>query len=103
MQRMQKDRQHWTTWFPENVLFAGSTGPFVDVGGGRGHDFNALATKYPDRDMKLIIQDLERVIADGDQQRSRSGEKLDTRISFLAHDFFEPQPIHGASVYYMHK
>ena len=95
MQRMQRDRPHWTEWFPEDVLFQDTSGPFVDVGGGRGHDFGALAAKYPNRDMQLIVQDLESVV--------EAGEKRDKRITFEVHNFFEQQPVNNGSVYYMHK
>jgi hypothetical protein len=85
MQRIQRDHPHQTDWFPEGALFQDTTGPFMDVGSGRGHDFVALIAKYPDRDVVLIVQDLESVIEDG--------EKRDGRIVFEVHKFFEPQPV----------
>jgi hypothetical protein len=82
---MQRDRPHQTDWFPEGALFQDSTGPFVDIGSGRGHDFVALVAKYPDRDVALIVQDLESVIEDG--------EKRYGRTVFEIHKVFEPQTV----------
>ena len=105
MQRMQRDRPHWTEWFPEDALFrkGGIDIVFVDMGGGRGHDLLALAKKYPDKTMSLVLQDLPAVIAGGEETRSQSGQALDKRIEVVKHSFFEPQPVQGANVYYMHK
>lgn len=103
MQRMQKDRPHWTEWFPENALFRNGSATFVDIGGGLGHDVTALAAKFPDKDIRLIVQDLESVIQDGENSQSKVEGGLHKRISFTVHDFFKQQPVHGAGIYYMHK
>lgn len=105
MQRVQLERPHWTQWFPAEALF----GPkprgavFVDVGGGRGHDLFALAATYPTSDVRFVLQDLPSVIEEGQSRRLQDGVNLDPRISLSTHNFFEPQPIKGADVYYMHK
>jgi 6-hydroxytryprostatin B O-methyltransferase len=75
----------------------------VDVGGSTAQASIALANRFPR--LKFVVQDLPEVVAKGPSivaeaetaiQRSsnenESYEKLSSRITFLAHDFFQPQP-----------
>ena len=64
----------------------------VDVGGGLGQDVRTIAARYPDRKMRLVLQDLPEVISEA------RTESLDSRIEFSEHDFFKPQPIKGAKI-----
>lgn len=103
MQRMQSERPHWTQWFPEEVIFPTGVdegGAFVDVGGGRGHDLLALAKQYPHRASRFILQDLQSVSEEVD---SSDDTQKDPRMTVMAHDFFQEQPVRGARTYYMHK
>lgn len=103
MQRMQSDRLHWTEWFPENRLFhyAGRNPEqrrvVVDVGGGRGHDIKAFAKKYAQAPVSAILQDLRGTIEEARAEMQAAG------IEVCVHDFFQPQPVRGADIYYMHK
>ena len=98
MKVIQRDRLHWTSWFPEDVLFSAGTGEegnevfMADVGGGLAHDLMGLAKQYPDRKMRLAVEDLPSVIAETKE------EKLDSRIEMVDHDFFTKQPIKGAKI-----
>ncbi|KAL8929576.1 MAG: hypothetical protein Q9208_001245 [Pyrenodesmia sp. 3 TL-2023] len=65
---------------------------FVDVGGGRGQMCRAFRAKYPDLPGRVIYQDLPLTIAD-----APSGAGTEA----MAHDFFNPQPIRGAKIYYL--
>ena len=65
---------------------------FVDVGGGLGHQSIALKDKLLNTPGRFIVQDLPNVLK---QATPHSG------IEFMPHDFFEPQQVHGASIYYM--
>ena len=66
----------------------------VDIGGSKGHDLEKLRLRHPDiPDGSLILQDLPEVVGD---------VKADKTISAQAYDFFTPQPIKGARVYFMH-
>lgn len=67
----------------ENVIF------MVDIGGGQGHDLKNLSDKYGDKSLpgQLILQNL---VAD-------ARENSTTIFGSMAHNFFEPQPIKGAS------
>ena len=67
----------------ENAVF------MVDIGGGQGHDLKSLSDKYGDEGLpgRLILQDL---VADAREDSA-------TIFESMAHNFFEPQPIKGAS------
>jgi O-methyltransferase domain len=69
---------------------------FVDVGGSRGHFSIALAEKYPE--IKFVVEDLPDVVSQGEAVIS---ETLRPRFEFLAHDFFTPQPVNDADVFFM--
>ena len=104
MPRVQKERLHWTEWFPAEALFKSKdTFTFVDVGAGRGHDLFALAAKYPEQKARFIMQDLPSVIDEGSEQREKDGTKIDSRVEVMKHDFFQPQSVQHADIYWMHK
>ena len=69
----------------------------VDVGGSGGHASIALAQQYAH--LKFIVQDLPETIANA----SHNTDSLDTdtasRINFMPHNFFDPQPITNGNVY----
>ncbi|KAH8689898.1 putative O-methyltransferase [Talaromyces proteolyticus] len=72
------------------------TAVLVDCGGSIGHDLTSFA-KVHGKDLKpgsLILQDQPVVIEE-------AGD-LDPTIKKMDHDFFTPQPIKGATAYYMH-
>lgn len=76
-------------------------GLVVDVGGGVGSSTLQLLKAYPH--MRYVIQDQAKVIPDGikfwekeNPQALKSG-----RVEFKVHDFFEPQPIKDASVFFL--
>jgi demethylsterigmatocystin 6-O-methyltransferase len=93
MKRIQPVRLNWIEWFRSEVLFSGEPDSnrifMVDVGGGMGHDISAFASRYPDRKMCLVLQDLPEVIDEG------KTHQLDDRIERSEHDFFKPEPIKG--------
>ncbi|KAI1804354.1 S-adenosyl-L-methionine-dependent methyltransferase [Daldinia bambusicola] len=60
----------------------------VDVGGSAGHDSFVLARKFPD--LTITVQDLPQVKP---VFEANVPEDLKDRMSFVAHDFFEPQPV----------
>jgi trans-aconitate methyltransferase len=66
----------------------------VDVGGSRGHVASKLAQEFPQ--LRLVVQDSASTI-DGALNELPVG--IQGRVSFEAHDFFEPQP-RCAEVYY---
>ncbi|KAK5129289.1 hypothetical protein LTR08_003619 [Meristemomyces frigidus] len=66
----------------------------VDIGGSRGHELQKFKTKFPCALGKLVLQDLGHVIEGADGLET-SG------IMKMQYDFFTPQPVKGAQVYYM--
>ncbi|KAI1452634.1 S-adenosyl-L-methionine-dependent methyltransferase [Annulohypoxylon moriforme] len=72
-----------------------SGGTIVDVGGSQGFVCIALARKFPS--MSFIVQDLEPVITEA---QKNVPSDIANRVSFMAYDFFTPQPILGADVYF---
>ncbi|TFK50530.1 hypothetical protein OE88DRAFT_1645564 [Heliocybe sulcata] len=76
--------------FPWDTLPEGSL--VVDVGGGIGSTSLLLAKKY--QDLNFMVQDRVGVVKMGEEAwRERAPELLDGgRVTFLAHDFFTPQP-----------
>lgn len=69
----------------------------VDVGGGLGHDLKNLKAKYPNLPGKMILQDQADVISSISE-----GDGLSKSFEANVHDFFTPQPVHGARAYYLH-
>ncbi|KAE9993411.1 hypothetical protein EG327_005182 [Venturia inaequalis] len=67
----------------------------VDVGGSIGFVCVALAKKFPE--LSFVVQDLPNTIADA--PASLPVEFKD-RIEFQAHDFYTPQPVKDADVYF---
>lgn len=90
----------WVDWFDVNgiILDGFKNGDqesvlLVDVGGGEGHYTKAFNYKFPDAG-RCVLQDLPHVIS------SISNPPDATQL--MAQDIFEPQPIKGARVYYLH-
>ncbi|KAF7561197.1 hypothetical protein G7046_g2951 [Stylonectria norvegica] len=66
----------------------------VDVGGSKGHDLEKFSLRHPDIPAgSLILQDLPDILKDVTPPAA---------VSVQAHDFFTPQPVKGARVYFMH-
>ncbi|KAF2735371.1 S-adenosyl-L-methionine-dependent methyltransferase [Polyplosphaeria fusca] len=65
----------------------------VDVGGGIGHQTTDFKKHHPGVRGRLIVQDIASVI--------ESIENLPAGIEAMAADFFKPQPVRGAKVYFL--
>lgn len=68
---------------------------YVDVGGNVGYDLQAFQKRFPDHRGRFVLQDLPENISKARDILSGSG------IECMEHDFFTPQPIKGAKVYYL--
>ena len=79
--------------YPFEKLPVGST--VVDVGGGIGTVSLRITEKVPH--VSFVVQDQAGVIEVADVGSAIDGASK--RISFMAHDFFEAQPVKGAEVY----
>lgn len=99
---VQNSRLCWWLWFPvEKQLLDGAQEEvlIVDIGGGHGHDLEEFNSRFPKAPGKLVLQDLPSVI---DEMGKEIGDALDVIITRQKHDFFTPQPVKGARLYFMH-
>ncbi|KAI1164113.1 S-adenosyl-L-methionine-dependent methyltransferase [Nemania serpens] len=71
----------------------------VDVGGGVGHQCLAFRLRYPAIPGRVILQDLDNVVALAES--SPLPGFRDSGIEAQVHDFFAPQPVKGARAYYL--
>ncbi|KAK7013997.1 S-adenosyl-L-methionine-dependent methyltransferase [Favolaschia claudopus] len=78
--------------YPWSSLPAGTL--IIDVGGGVGTSSLTLATKFPDRKFKFVVQDFEGVVQQGKELwKEKLPEAVSSgQVTFQAHDFFSPQP-----------
>ncbi|KAI0403138.1 S-adenosyl-L-methionine-dependent methyltransferase [Xylaria palmicola] len=73
-------------------------GTVVDVGGSTGTSAVALAKTFPH--LSFVVQDLPPNPENGRKVASESlPPDIASRLTFLAHDFTDPQPIKGADAY----
>ena len=92
MTGQREGRAYWLDFFPfeERVAkdFKAGDGAvmFVDVGGARGHEVEAIKKKHPSLPGRFILQDLPDTVK---QASPVPG------MEAVAHDFFTPQPIKG--------
>ncbi|KAF7556740.1 hypothetical protein G7Z17_g1253 [Cylindrodendrum hubeiense] len=73
----------------------------VDIGGSTGHNSIILAKEYPH--LNFVVEDLPEVVSENEKKFKQTPEsetpaEVKNRVSFLAHNFFEPQPL-AADVY----
>jgi 6-hydroxytryprostatin B O-methyltransferase len=67
------------------------------VGGSSGHASIALAQAFPK--LQFVVQDLPKVIETSQANTKDLDGAISSRITFQAHNFFEPQPVTDADVY----
>ncbi len=70
----------------------------VDCGGSRGHVSVAIARVAPE--MQFVVQDLPEVVR---QAEARPPVGLEGRLRYEAYDFFTPQPVRDADVYFFRR
>ena len=63
----------------------------VDLGGSHGEAVMAISNKFPH--LKFVVQDLPDTI------HSAPSPPTGHDVTFMIHDFFQPQPVKGAAVY----
>lgn len=64
---------------------------WVDIGGGLGQHTTELKAHFPDLSGRYIVQDLEPVV----NIAKMKGLDKAAGVEFMAHDFFEEQPVKG--------
>ena len=89
----------WFDFYPvaNRLSIQGDSHPLlVDIGGGQGEDLSKFHARFPDLPGRLILQDLPSVI-----QGARKKNILTPAIQMQEYNFFQPQPVQGAKVYFM--
>ncbi|KAK2834889.1 hypothetical protein FQN49_006815 [Arthroderma sp. PD_2] len=77
-------------------------GLVVDVGGGVGGFVLQLLDLYPK--LRFVVQDREENVRQGETEvfpREAPDALLSKRVEFMAHDFFQENPVKGAEVYWL--
>ncbi|KAJ3735169.1 S-adenosyl-L-methionine-dependent methyltransferase [Lentinula guzmanii] len=89
----------YTSSIQGNTLKPNDT--IVDVGGGRGSVTFALHKAYPK--LRYVVQDLDQQIAAAKKfWDEKDAEAIKTgQVQLRVHDFFTPQPIKDAAVYFL--
>ncbi|EON95867.1 putative sterigmatocystin 8-o-methyltransferase protein [Phaeoacremonium minimum UCRPA7] len=87
----------WPEVYPTDTVVAAAKPErplVVDVGGGKGHDLKKFLARHPEIPAgSLVLQDLPDIL---------KGVESDQAISVQPYDFFTPQTVVGARVYFMH-
>ncbi|KAJ5935065.1 hypothetical protein N7466_004612 [Penicillium verhagenii] len=97
MASRRQGRPMWFDVYPVERLFGhsipiGDTPFLVDVGANQGHDLKEFRQRYKHLPGKLILQDQPKVVA------GICGQE--PGIEAMPYNFFEPQPVKGARIYY---
>jgi demethylsterigmatocystin 6-O-methyltransferase len=92
MSAFNEGHRDWTDFYPaaDRLGRGASADPaavmMVDVGGGQGHQAQALKAKFPQLPGRFVVQDL----AQGLPKHAPAG------VECMRHDFFREQPVKGA-------
>ena len=86
----------WVDDYPGEKLGSLATSPdkavLVDIGGGFGQQAAAFRRKFPDLAGRVVVQDIPSTLAGAQPVRD---------IEFMEYNFFCPQPIADAKLYYL--
>lgn len=104
MTALATHKMNWTDVYDTNIIVQdadlSNSGPalFVDIGGGHGLDSARFLAKHPElpTSAQIVVQDLPEVVS------THAKQTLGPRIKRMAYDFFQPQPLLGARVYFVH-
>lgn len=80
--------------FPFESVPPGSL--LVDIGGGNGQQAIRLASLYPH--LSCVVQDHDSVVSAAGKA-SNLTESVAARITWEAHNYYDPQPRKGAAIY----
>lgn len=68
------------------------SGTVIDCGGSKGHIAYNIAKQHPE--LKVIVQDRPEIVT-----AAQAEQQDGVQVSFMAHDFFQEQPVKGADAY----
>ncbi|KAF2147921.1 hypothetical protein K461DRAFT_272114 [Myriangium duriaei CBS 260.36] len=98
-QNVKTAMEAWDSWVPNSPLNENyswsSVKKMVDIGGGRGLVSQSIASHDPTP--RFVVQDLPGVVADAS---AALPAEFSERITFMAHNMFEEQPVKDADVYF---
>ncbi|KUJ07238.1 S-adenosyl-L-methionine-dependent methyltransferase [Mollisia scopiformis] len=83
------------SYFVNNYDWSGVS-KVVDIGGSHGIVMQELASKVPT--IECVVQDVAKVVEEG---KTQVPKEISDRVVFMEHDFFTPQPVKGADVYFL--
>ncbi|KAB2571908.1 O-methyltransferase hmp5 [Lasiodiplodia theobromae] len=88
-------------WVMENADKVAPDAPLiVDVGGGKGQVLAQIRDSLPELPSeRLVLQDRDITIKHAEESRPQQLEGA----KFMVHDFFKPQPVKGALVYFLRR
>ena len=91
-------RKNWLDFYPVHEQLIRGAEPdseavfMVDVGGYRGHQAKGVRDRFEDDIAgRIVVQDLAHALP----------ESPPAGVETMLHDFFTPQPVHGARFYYL--
>ncbi|KAF2147765.1 O-methyltransferase [Myriangium duriaei CBS 260.36] len=95
---MVKAMDAWSSWLPVGPINKNypwsNVKKMVDIGGGHGQVSLSIARHDPTP--QFVVQDLPNVVANGPAIPT----EFTNRITFMAHDMFDEQPVKDADVYF---
>jgi hypothetical protein len=107
--RPSTDGTMWTQYIPENwfreKFLSAEAGchefTFVDIGASSGYVLNAIMQRIPKLHVRLILQDLPEVTKESNCSTApgQTEPNMLQQIEKMDHNFFNTQPVRGASVY----
>lgn len=109
MSAIRKDSSPWTDLYsPEKVLenWDEKSVLLVDIGGGNGIDIANFAKAIQGgshSNARVVLQERAEVINALTTTAAADGSShLPAQVELMPHNFFDPNPVQGAKVYYMH-
>ncbi|KAL4811720.1 S-adenosyl-L-methionine-dependent methyltransferase [Aspergillus spinulosporus] len=90
-------------WFLQKFSSNSDNVTMVDVGGSSGKELMAFMRRLPKPKARLVLQDIPHVVVGKHNDPSTHGMPVDVIVSHniekMGHNFFNPQPVRGASLY----
>jgi len=90
------------SWIGENTTGGDDRPLIVDVGGGKGQALKRIMAAFPGikaKASRLVLEDRPDVVSDP----SAVNDPALAGVKRIPHDFFQPQPVKGALVYYIRR
>ncbi|MCJ1426479.1 hypothetical protein MMC29_004382 [Sticta canariensis] len=99
MEGHQEGKRNWLDIYPLQDRLASDLDEeenavlLVDIGGGLGHDLRDFGNRRGSMPGRLVLQDLPAIISEVDSSKK-------PEVEAMAYDYYTPQPIEGARIYY---